>query len=113
MKIVLAQSEEAGWIGVDLDATLANYNGWKGIEHIGDPIPAMMARVKKWLEQGRKVKIMTARASDPAAVPYIKKWLADSGLPELEVTNVKDMEMLCLWDDKVVRVEANTGRRIK
>ena len=26
------------WIGFDLDGTLAEYNGWEGIEHIGKPI---------------------------------------------------------------------------
>lgn len=26
-----------GWIGVDLDGTLAEYHGWKGAEHIGQP----------------------------------------------------------------------------
>ena len=40
----------SGWIGVDLDGTLAHYDGWKGIEHVGPPIPAMLARVKYWLE---------------------------------------------------------------
>src|SRR5262245_48902352 len=28
-----------GWIGVDLDGTLAEYHGWKGIEHIDRPVP--------------------------------------------------------------------------
>lgn len=26
------------WIGVDLDGTLAEYNNWISIEHIGKPI---------------------------------------------------------------------------
>ena len=26
-----------GWIDVDLDGTLAQYNGSKGVEHIGEP----------------------------------------------------------------------------
>ena len=41
-------SEHKGWIGVDLDGTLAEYHGWQGIEHIGEPIPKMMARVRRW-----------------------------------------------------------------
>ena len=41
------------WIGVDLDGTLAHYKGWKGRDHIGEPIPAMMQRVKQWLEEGK------------------------------------------------------------
>ena len=41
-----------GWIGVDLDGTLAYYDGWQGIDHIGEPILPMLNRVTKWLEQG-------------------------------------------------------------
>lgn len=51
----------SGWIGVDLDGTLAEYNGWQGIDHIGKPIPKMVNRVKKWLSEGVQVKIFTAR----------------------------------------------------
>jgi hypothetical protein len=35
------------WVGVDLDGTLAEYHGFKGPEHIGKPIPKMVARVKR------------------------------------------------------------------
>ena len=38
------------WIGVDLDGTLAEWDGWKGHEHIGPPIPAMLERVKRWIK---------------------------------------------------------------
>ena len=34
----------SGWIGVDLDGTLAEYHGWNG-GAIGEPVPAMLARV--------------------------------------------------------------------
>lgn len=98
-----------GWIGVDLDGTLAEYDGWKGEEHIGPPIPLMLERVKKWIADGITVKIFTARASRPESIPHIKKWLEANGLPDLEVTNCKDFGMVMLWDDRCVRVEANTG----
>ena len=29
-------------IYVDLDGTLAEHHGWKGVDHIGKPIPAMV-----------------------------------------------------------------------
>jgi hypothetical protein len=35
-------------IGVDLDGTLAKYGEWRGVEHIGEPIPPMVDRVKGW-----------------------------------------------------------------
>ena len=40
-----------GWIGVDLDGTLAEYLGWQGMGHIGEPIAPMVERVKAWLAQ--------------------------------------------------------------
>jgi len=38
--------ESDQWIGVDLDGTLAKYGEWRGVEHIGEPIPPMVDRVK-------------------------------------------------------------------
>lgn len=99
-----------GWIGVDLDGTLANYDGFRGLDHIGAPVPAMLNRVKAWLKAGIEVRIFTARASEGArANDPIQKWLNDNGLPWLQVTNVKDYNMFQLWDDRAVRVEMNTG----
>lgn len=99
-----------GWIGVDLDGTLALYDKWRGPEHIGQPVPAMLARVKSWLAEGRLVKIFTARACDPLNIPYIELWLEEAGLPQLEITNTKDFSMIVLWDDRCVQVEPNTGK---
>jgi hypothetical protein len=101
----------AHWIGVDLDGTLAHYDGW-GDGSIGRPIPQMAMRVHKWLEQGKTVKIFTARASDPEEIPRIKAWLLDHGFGDLEITNVKDYRMIELWDDRAIQVEPNTGRRL-
>ncbi|MES2733595.1 MAG: hypothetical protein V4714_17760 [Bacteroidota bacterium] len=105
------------WIGVDLDGTLAFYDGWKGIEHVGDPIPAMEARVREWIRKEKTVKIFTARCHAPEAIPFISAWLIYNGFvyPDgkpLEVTNVKDFAMVELWDDRAVQVEMNTGKRV-
>lgn len=98
-----------GWIGVDLDGTLAYYDGWKGPEHIGDPVPVMLERVHLWLSKGFKVKIFTARAGVPEQIPYVVDWLKKYGLGDLEITNIKDFAMIELWDDRCVRVIQNTG----
>lgn len=100
----------SGWYGVDLDGTLAHYEGWKGAEHIGEPVPAMMQRVRQWLSEGKQVKIVTARASDPHG--YVRQWLDSHGLDQVEVTDRKDFGMIELWDDRVVQVEKNTGREL-
>ncbi len=101
---------DEGWIGCDLDGTLAHDTGWKGPDHIGPPIPEMLERVRNWINQGRRVKIFTARATTPDAIPPIRDWLREQGLPELEITNVKDFECEEIWDDRAVEVVANTGR---
>lgn len=106
----------SAWVGVDLDGTLAHYDRWRGLFHIGPPVPDMADRVRKWVEAGIEVRIVTARVSDPATADQardaIRDWLARYGLPDLIVTNAKDFGMVELWDDRAVRVEKNTGRRI-
>jgi len=100
------------WIGVDLDGTLAKDTGWKGAEHIGAPIPAMVNRVKNWLDDGKEVRILTARVSGhPEAAEPIKKWCKQHLGQELDVTCEKDPEMEEIWDDKAVGVKHNKGTK--
>jgi len=99
-----------GWIGVDLDGTLARYDGWVGPEYIGEPIPEMLERVKQWVSNGQTVKIFTARCSVPEQVAPVASWLERHGIGGLEITNVKDFAMFELWDDRCIRVIPNTGR---
>lgn len=107
-----------GWIGVDLDGTLAHYDGWVGSGHIGEPVPKMVARVKAWLSSGEQVRLFTARASHNRPTDeletFIKAWrlwsLKHIG-EVLAVTAEKDLFMKELWDDRCVQVIANTGER--
>ena len=100
---------DGGWIGVDLDGTLAIYDGWRGPGHIGDPIEPMMERVRDWIAAGQEVRIFTARAGFPEQIPPIIFWLEKYGLDDLKITNVKDFEMVELWDDRAIQVITNTG----
>ncbi len=52
-----------GWYGFDLDGTLAKYDGWKGIDHIGEPVRPMVDLIKRMHDEGKVVKIMTARVA--------------------------------------------------
>ena len=97
------------WIGVDLDGTLAESGRWLSMSHIGPPVPLMLRRVKAWLEKGLRVKIMTARAGSEEGLAATKQWLTDNGLPNLEVTDKKDFDMIELWDDRAIQVVHNTG----
>ena len=106
-----------GWIGVDLDGTLAQYDGWKGPTHIGEPVEAMWRRVRQWLNEGKDVRIFTARAcrggeEGVQVRAAIDAWCLQQFGTELPITNVKDFSMIELWDDRAVQVEPNTGRRV-
>lgn len=99
------------WIGVDLDGVLAMSVGWNGYDHIGEPIRPMLKRVKRWIKEGRKVKIFSSRAEvGNAGIKPIQEWCVKHGLGKLEVTNIKDSGLVEIWDDLAVRVEENTGK---
>jgi hypothetical protein len=112
----------SGWIGVDLDGTLAEYHGWQGPRHIGKPIPKMVERVKRWLKEGKQVKIFTARVSHDGSTERvvdalsahlaIVEWCIGVFGHPLQITNVKDYAMHELWDDRAVQVRQNTGERM-
>lgn len=104
-----------GWIGVDLDRTFAHYTQWRGVKHIGKPIPRMLKRVKKWLKEGKEVRIFTARVDRRfddwhQAERTIQEWTIGVCGKMLLVTNVKDKDCEEIWDDKAVGVEENTGK---
>lgn len=103
----------SGWIGVDLDGTLAEYHGYQGPAHIGAPIAPIVGKVKEWLAEGREVRIFTARVyDDPEGVAEaaIRAWCKEHVGQELAVTCTKDFHMIWLVDDRAIAVETNTGR---
>ena len=106
-----------GWYGVDLDGTLADDSGNTHFNprYIGPPIRGMVDRIRSLLEEGKTIKIFTARVHihDPikkqAMVTQIQDWLEKNGLPRFEVTNVKTTSMRALFDDRAFHVIRNTG----
>ena len=100
-----------GWIGYDIDATLAKYDfSVHGLQPIGEPIPRMVSRLKRDVGSGKICKYFTARARSPEGVQDVRDWALKNGLPNLEVTNVKDHSMIILYDDRARQVEPNTGK---
>lgn len=119
----------APWIGVDLDGTLAYYEGWKRWDLIGDPLEPMASRVRAWINEGKIVKIMTARVTtdnfdvfrDKATgkivgnidvISNIQRWTLKHLGSRLPVTCVKDLWMIELWDDRAIQMVPNTGRTL-
>lgn len=114
----------SAWIAVDFDGTLAEYHDFGDGSQLGNPIMPMVERVKKWLAEGKKVKIFTARVGNSglrsdAGVDdedftnhqrhIIQKWCAQHIGQVLEVTATKDFAMMELWDDRAIQVVANKG----
>ncbi|MCK5651818.1 MAG: hypothetical protein KAJ42_10590 [Gemmatimonadetes bacterium] len=107
--------KKGGWRGVDLDGTLAYYDGWKGPGHIGEPIPLMVERVLRWLKRGDQVAIVTARVAqevDRAEATYaIEAFCLEHLGQVIPITHQKDFQMYELWDDRAIQIIHNTGER--
>jgi hypothetical protein len=125
------EQKNSGYIAVDFDGTLAVYDGWCGWNQFGSPIPAMVERIRSWLAEGYTVKIFTARLAadqDPkhlnrcmvTGYRYSRQEMQDAigeyceeHIGEwLEAINVKCLNMIELWDDRVIQVIPNTGRTL-
>ena len=116
---------KSGWVGVDLDGTLAHYDGWNG-GTIGEPVATMLERVAGWIAQGLEVRIFTARVAASGMTKWngevdsdefadqqrkmIQDWTERHLGARLPVTATKDFRMLELWDDRAVSVQINTGK---
>ena len=107
-----------GWIGVDLDGTLAHYDGWQGVGHVGKPIKPMCDRVRAWLAEGKTVQIFTARIHNVDAkgakaviTPIDDFCMTEFGIC-LHITDAKDLNMIQLWDDRAIQLIPNTGERV-
>lgn len=93
------------WIGFDFDGTLArtdNPGHFQPPYPLGEPFPEMLDAAKKLIAQGVTVKIFTARACEPAAIPVVQQWAIKHGLGPIEVTNVKDFYLIRFYDDRAV-----------
>ena len=103
------------WVGVDLDGTLARDDAPGHFEPpypLGEPIPEMIALIQSLLEAGLTVKIFTARACEPESIPIIQAWAEKHGLGRLEVTNVKDYNLIRFYDDRAIQMAPNSGKSV-
>jgi hypothetical protein len=114
----LAERSRGGWIGVDLDGTLAkSVVAETGKVNIGPPIDPMVQLVRDWLAQGEDVRIFTARVNPhqhpvdaSLARTAIEVWCERHLGQILPVTHEKDWNLVLLFDDRARQVEHDTGR---
>ena len=112
-RIISGAEELPGWYGFDLDGTLAKHR--KGQMKIGDPIEEAIKRMRRRLNAGKEVRIVTARGAIEglerhAQLVAVYDWLRENVGTVVEVTASKDPQMIELEDDRVVEIEKNTGR---
>lgn len=108
-----------GWVGFDLDGTVAQYTEFKGWQHIGDPVPGMINFIKKLRASGIQCKIFTARCSAESRAidgltfeqveKVIQDWTEKYIGERLPVTSEKGCSMICFFDDSAVQINKNTG----
>ena len=106
---------------VDFDGTLAT-SPPRGHDpgFTGEPVWPIVLRVRRWLAQGRQIKIISARASQvsdtyPAedresAIAAVRAWTLEHLGEELDVVNEKTHDTYCLLDNIAVSVEEDTGK---
>lgn len=106
-----------GWIGIDLDGTLAKSVRVRTGEKIGAPIHPMVQIVKRMLACGEDVRIFTGRVNPNCgrikairARRAIEAWCERHLGRILPITYEKDGDMVLLFDDRARQVERDTGR---
>lgn len=85
-------------IALDFDATLADYDGWKGPHHKGELLEGAKEFLQELIDMGFHLHIMTSR---PLA--GIQQWLLDNEIDHLikGVTNQK-IAAFCYLDDRAI-----------
>ncbi len=107
------EPDPVSWIGLGLEGglakTVSDGEGKPVPGQLGAPVPQMVERLYDWQSKGLMVKIFTPLASTEEGLVRVRDWLIKHGLPELQVTNAKDLHMLELWDARCIQVIPNTG----
>lgn len=73
----MGKTPEPKTIAVDLDGTILEYDGWKGHDHFGKPLPGVREALQKLKEQGFVIIIWTTRNNREEIAKYLK----EQGIP--------------------------------
>ena len=106
---------------VDLDATLAHYEGWRGEDHIGPPRPGARDFMAALRARGLRAVVFTTRVKadvpdrPPGETPdtlavRVVAWLDANGIPHDGVYTGQGKPMAAAYvDDRAVAVPSNPG----
>ena len=90
-------------IALDFDATLADYDGWKGSDHKGHLLDGAKEFLEELVDLGFELVIVTARP-----VGGIQEWLENNKIDHL-IKTVSNMKIgaFCYIDDRAITFHNN------
>jgi hypothetical protein len=87
---------------IDADGTLFQYDGWKGSDVWGAPLPNARAAMMLLSRNYELVCFCSRLTQYPECLESLQKHLARHGFPHMKVTNKKDSAHLCI-DDRAIQ----------
>jgi hypothetical protein len=91
-------------IAVDFDGVLAEYDGWKGEEHLGSPRADVVSVLRLLRQEGWKIVVHTTRSE-----LYISDYLAKHDIPYDEINRNSSYKnaggkpvATVYWDDRAL-----------
>jgi hypothetical protein len=102
-------------IAVDFDGVLADYEGWKGNEVLGEPRTDVIEVLHTLRHEGWKIVIHTTRAQE-----HISDYLARYSIPYDEVNHNSSYQnrgnkpvATIYWDDRALRYSGDAYRDLE
>jgi hypothetical protein len=102
-----------------LDATLARYDGWKGVDHIGEPLPGAQEFMEQLCRLANVVVFTTRTKADDESLgrngktkyelaSLVESWLKNHDIPYHEVYVGQGKPIASAYvDDRAVSIKAN------
>ena len=92
-------------IAVDFDGVLAEYDGWKGEEHLGSPRSDVVSALRVLRQEGWKIVVHTTRSE-----LHIREYLLKHDIPYDEINRNSSYSnsgskpvATVYWDDRALR----------
>ena len=102
-------------VAIDFDGTIAHYDGWKGVDNIGEPVTGIREVLLGLKEAGYKIVIHTCRITPEVngdqvvdAANAIRKWMSAHDLPYDSIWQGVGKPVACAYiDDRAIGVPRN------
>ena len=88
-------------VSIDFDGVLAQYEGWKGADIVGEPIKGAKDFILSLIKSGYKPLIFSTRQPK-----LISNWLKKFDFPDIEISNIKRPSTVYI-DDRCVKFDGD------